>query len=498
MKINPIIVQKMNTLKEGYQNSLYYVIYNGPPNTLYDNYRYVVISGDETSIIRAIQAKTSIFRYIENPSDSVIAAEILNFGYFANTDKYKGIKVIDISIVKINAKKLEDYPDNYFTEIELEDIVSYNPDVYEFIKNKTGKMMIEALKSNPEVILDMEQNENNIIFALNRCLQLKHYICLSIFCKICEHSWVNYIDYTKIIRGTGNEEIVEALLIKLGILNKKITSGSLLCRIYNSISDLNSNKSYMIQRFIEKYPESLTQDLCDEFFQCSYKNIRYIPHIYQSDQMINFLISDLSYGNLWKYLHNNEDTKNKFNECTYIEYIPKEFQTKEKVVSSLERNIKLFSYVSEDFITKEMIEKAMLFNVDFKIPNNFLNGEIVNYLLSKNLENIFNIPCEFIDSDTMNFFFKLQKGTDKERRYDIIKYKLSYGNLSDEKIKSFIKVRPNLINSLSKNRRKDFLLTLICSNPYNLRLLTEEEKNADDGLLKKIALVNEPRASKYV
>lgn len=147
----------MNILKEGYRNSLYYVTYNGPPNTEYAVYKYAVCSGDERSIIRAIEAGCNIFNYIENPSDNVLAAAIIHDNLFLSSHhKYKGNKILDIAIVKKNTSKFKEYPDDYFTESELEDILSYNSSVYKDIKNKTKRMMLIALDNNPKIIFDME------------------------------------------------------------------------------------------------------------------------------------------------------------------------------------------------------------------------------------------------------------------------------------------------------------------------------------------------------
>lgn len=203
------------------------------------------------------------------------------------------------------------------------------------------------------------------------------------FCKLCDHKWVYYIDYTKIIPGTKNFEFVENLLIKLNILNKEIKDGSLICRIYkSSTSSYNSSNQYIFQSFIKDYPKSLTQELCDEFFECNQESIKYIPKEYQSKSMINLIISNLSYGNLWYLLNINEEVRERFNQCDYIEFIPPEFQTK-KVTLSLGRNIKNFKYVREDLLTKEMIERAINAGIGFEIPEKFYTREIVNYLLKK-------------------------------------------------------------------------------------------------------------------
>lgn len=78
----------------------------------------------------------------------------------------------------------------------------------------------------------------------------------------------------------------------------------------------------------------------------------------------------------------------------------------------------------------------------------------------------------------MDFFFNLQKCTVRKERYDIIKSKLSYKNgLSKGKIERFIITRPFLFNCLPKESRCDFIPKFISNNPYNIKYLTEEEKN---------------------
>lgn len=474
----------MNKLKEGYKDSLYRSVHEHYKNTLHIDYNYPVISGDENSIVRAIEWGTHIFPYVINPSDKVIAAGIVHRVYIPDIDSYKGNKVLDVAIIKREKSKYNDYPDDYFTNDEIMDIISYNPDVLKYIKNKTSNMVALGITRKPSVILDVDQTEENIIFALERTLSAKHVICLDIWCKICEYEWVNYIDYTKI---KTKMSVVETLLIKLKVLNVSNTSSqlSLMTRIYKSLGSHVTDKLYIFTNFVKKYPESLTQGLCKEFFECNYMTIINIPHEYQDDEMISFIISSLFYGSLWKYLRINGEVRDVFTKCDYIEYIPKEYHTIEKITLSLERNIDNFKFARKDLLDKEILDR-------------FFTSAKIKSTLTRNLRNIFNLPEIYISDETLSLFHSLQKGTPKKDRMKIIESEIRYGRLSKEFIQRLIIARPVLLGVVNKNKRHEYLTKLISENPYALSVLTEEEKNATGRFLVNLALQIEPKASKYV
>ena len=142
--------KEVKLLSSGYESALIYVVYNGPPNTIYNRYNGYLY--DEEGLIKAIKFCKDLYRFIKNPSEKVICSYIEFYG----TDGIKNsmpeiTKNIAKSIIINDYNKFNLYSE-FFNNDDVIDIIKFNPHMIKFnphmikyANNQTYEMCNDAI-----------------------------------------------------------------------------------------------------------------------------------------------------------------------------------------------------------------------------------------------------------------------------------------------------------------------------------------------------------------
>lgn len=302
-----------NILKKDFYNYCQRVVYNGPPQTITEDYKGRVY--DEYSLIRAIEFcdYSIITSQIENPSENVIIALIKKgFGFWdINKSKNPSKKILYAYFMYDKLPKENVFAENYklFTESEIIDILNKKPFYINHIENQLDKYCIISINKNPNSIRYIkEQNLEYCKLAIKVLNTSKAYYYendILLYLKFYDQELVNMILENPIILEYSycipNQYLNPSMIRKL-ILTKP--------KLVNNFSDY------------------IDQSLCNDLFNLSLDNISFIPKKYYTDIMIDTVSQSTRY-HLYKFISPHPSRYQQIFDLnpSNIKYIPYEYQT---------------------------------------------------------------------------------------------------------------------------------------------------------------------------
>lgn len=291
-------MESENILLPEFYNYLHVVLYNGPPETIYDKYHGRVTSGNEISILAALKVCCStiqLFKNIVNPSDNVILAHLNEHRYILLKDVKSGpSKSLIYESILINSSNFKDYK-LMFNESKIIKLLKQGVDIYKDIDDLTLEMSKLVLQNR----------------------------------YITDLTYFKYWDY----------ELIDMILADKSIISN-----------FDVIPDLSLHQ---IQKAILIHPLRLKcftniifdQEIYTKAYDQNYKCIEYIPYDFQTDYMHN----DIRNNHLEFVRFLRDRNQSDFDELIskysgYIEYVPEEFQTITMCKECVEYNKSLLKY----------------------------------------------------------------------------------------------------------------------------------------------------------
>lgn len=331
-----------NILLLEFYNYLDIEIYNGPPETIEIPYTKPVLSGNEHSIIKALEAcgPLMLFKYIYNPSDNVILLYLRKYTYTCL--KYikinrKPSKYLVQNAILINGQNFKDYKD-MFSEQEIIKFLEHNPHILQSIDNPTYEMYKIAMSKRGRLITHVA----------NQTLEL----CKLAIKNIIEEkgTYFNHCDFLKHIKFWDDE------------MSDMIVNDRRFCDNLDIIPNLSIEK---IEKAILINPMRLkcfsniifSEEIYVKAYNINFECIKFIPENCQTDDICNDIRN--------KYLiyiqysrDKNIDDFNKLISQNYknIQFIPENYQTIEMCKLVVNQN---YSYLNYCYC----IDKEMLFNI---------------------------------------------------------------------------------------------------------------------------------------
>jgi hypothetical protein len=441
-----------NKLKDGYKTALYYVVYNGPPNTIYNEYHGNVHT--EEGLINAIKVCDRLYCYIINPSEKVTIAQIKYHGIYDILKEQKITKNIASAIIHYDHEKFNDYA-NLFTDLEVIAMTKFNPQLVRYVKNQTFKMCNEAIdtmygRSRTKLYTELFHGGAGV--------------------------WHFNIDCT-FAAAFNQEFLTDTEMIELYSKIYELENGSINYMIpkyitYEMLEKYIKHYPTFLSEYMKKYHEhTLTDDqiklLYEKSIDISIYNIQHVDPKYQTSEMIKKII-DSPYGiQLYKYLNN-------IDESLYI--------------IEFEKNLNNIEFVPESYLTFNMCDRAVKCNPNNikYVPPKFQTLEMCKASCSKNVQLLSN--CEYIDREML---MEVHKQNINVPRKDRFKFLNSY---KENKICQILKIMPNLLRFIEQDKVTDTIIkTALETDGYTLQYIknkTEEYIN--------MALKNQPKAVMYI
>lgn len=314
-----------NILTDKFYYNLTYVIYNGPPNTIYGKYSGSVITED--GIIKAIETCCDLlFKHIINPSDNVSIAAIKknksNFYYLKNPSK---------SVLKFMIEKDEDVFDKYFdifTDDEIMELIAINSKIIQYVKVQTYEMSELAVKIKGE----------NIKYVRVQTPELCKLAIKNMFEQNHQYFYDQSLNILQTLTYFDNQIVdmivcVKYLLHEFDYIPKRF------------LTEQRIIKAIETNPFVIKFI-NLTQDLCDYAFDKNYNVFEYVPKEYQTITMIDKIING-KYYKLLRFINClTQETCNKIfgYDWSNIKYIPNQFQTKDMAMMAVTKDFNNLQY----------------------------------------------------------------------------------------------------------------------------------------------------------
>lgn len=419
---------EQNILTSDFYKHLGVVLYNGPPETIYGKFSdFTLYSGNEKTIIKAIQEcwdKNTLYKNIINPSDNVTIAYLKEEYFGFKNVKNPSKPVIKFAIVGYN--EIFDKYKHLFNHQETLELIERSPWIIKYIESPTIEQYKMALSKDGFVICCIENQTLELCkMALGQIINNKHYYAHGTILKNMKFIDDKMIDLIIDSRFLLHElkNIPEEFLNPVNI--EKIIKNCPMC-----LKDID-----------DKF---LTQELCELAFNLDIKSVQYIPHVFQTEYMID-KVKLGKYYNLIPFIKNLDQR-----------YCNQMFQ------DSLQ-NIK---FIPHAYQTRVMCIKAIEYHHTY-----------LKY-------------CAHIDDEILNMIFKSKcmVNIPKKNRFKFIL------DFDDNVIMKIIKAKPNLLSMIPENRQSDEIVKqALMTNGYNLEyVINKTEEHI------KIALQNQPKAIKYV
>lgn len=347
-----------NILTDEFFINLYYVIYKGPPSTIYEKYENIVDT--EESIIKAIKKCGSrLFQFIVNPSDNVInetlkVSKVPSFIF----DKLKNpSKQVIQTIIELEGSYYQQYK-NLFNENETMKLLEKNPSILKNIEKPTYLMNKVALSNNGLLIEYIDEQTEELCEIAIRNIYDNQYSYIN--------NVVSKIKYF-------NDNIVD--MIVSSPLAKQFYN---IPESYHNLRRVLEAVNFNPHIIINIKDEYKVQELYDIAFKSDINIIQYIPKKFQTDEMVNILKKhspDFSkyslYSRMLKYLKcSNIDTYMEIMnyDANNIVNVPYEYQTIEMCVEAIKKYYENLAYCR--YITSGMISDIFNSNYLKHIPKN--------------------------------------------------------------------------------------------------------------------------------
>ncbi len=451
------IKKEFNELKADYQNALHYVVYNGPPNTIYNEYRGNV--NTEYGLIEGVKVCNNLYKYVINPSEEVTIAHIQYNGFSDLSKELKITKDIASAMIKYDHKKYVEFED-MFNDNDLVHLLKFNPDVLRYIKKQTYQMCCDVIK--------------------NKCWKSQSRLFTELL-----HGGV----------GLWHENINESFVecFNLECFDEKEIMGLYGIMFQNNKNSIKYMRPKyitldMVRKYVETNPEFLQQytrnfpehSLSSIELKIMYQqmvkkgcyNYKHVDAKYQTHEMIDTLMNDTYGVAYYRFINNIEEIGEKI------------------YLKAFENNFDNIRHIPNKYITFDMCDKAVKYNRlnIAHVPDELQTLDMCRGVAMKDYSLI--QYCEHIDLDMLQSVNKQCVKLPKKDRYNFI------NNLSDDKIINILKIMPHLLRDIDKYKLKDSMIRIsLETDGYALEHV--DAQNQTDEFI-TIALKNQPKAEKYI
>ena len=449
--------KEFNKLKEGFQDTLFYVVYNGPPNTIYNDYRGNM--GTESGLIQGIKLCSGLYNYVINPSEQVTVAHIEHHGIYYLSKDLLITKNIARAIVKHDHNKIKEYRD-MFDDTDLIDMMQFNPDILRYVKKQTYEMCRNVIKNKTyrsQCALYTELFHGGA-GAWHENINASFVECFNLEC----FEEKEIIKLYELMFENNNNSI--------RYMKPRYITSDILCKY------VRRNPEFL-KEYMDKFPEHRlsTKELemmYEQMVDVGWYNFRYTDPKYQNQQMIDKIINNKYGVGMYQYIHNIEETGEKL----YIEAFEKDHDN--------------IAHIPNRYKTMDMCDRAVKYdnkNIRY-VPVEFQTLEICKVVGMKDYQLI--KYCEYIDLDVLQSVHKQRAKIAKKDRYDFI------NELDDNKIINILKIMPWLLQKIERNRLTyPMIRVALETNGYILEYVDKEDQT-DEFI--EIALKNQPEAKKYI
>jgi hypothetical protein len=273
-------MESENILLSEFYNHLEMVVYNGPPETIYDRYYGRVISGNENSILAALKkcwSTEALFKNIVNPSDNIIL-------YYLK----KEVKLL--KDVKLNPSKSLIYKSILIRSSNFKD--------YKLMLNESD--VIKLLKEGADIYKDID----DLTLEMSKLVLQNRYITDLTYFKYWDDELIDMIINDKSI--ISNFDVIPNL--SLDQIIKAILVYPLRLKCFTNII--------------------FDQDIYNKSYDQDYRCIEYILYDFQTDYMhIDIRTKHLDHVRFLRDKNQEDFYKLISIRTRYIEYVPEEFQT---------------------------------------------------------------------------------------------------------------------------------------------------------------------------
>jgi hypothetical protein len=444
-----------NKLKDGYEKVLSYVIYNGPPNTIYGEYEGNL--DVEYNLMQAVRLCSNLYKYIINPSENVTISHIEHHGLNHVSQNLNITKNIARAIIKHDHTTFKQYAE-IFDDNDVINMVKFNPRILKYVKKQTFEMCCQVMTI--------------------MCNRSRSALYTELF---CGGVGLWHEDIPADFAECFNPDcLTDDEMIKLYDIMFKYNKNSIRCMIpkYISIEMLDEFLKFnpnFIKEYITKYPDhKLSKEKLETIYKniidYSITNICYIDHKYQTPEMIDKVKND-RYGVMYyKYFYNIEETGQQL----YLE--------------AFEKDPNNIHCIPKKYITHEMYERAFKHDPQNirHIPSEFQTAEMCKIAAAKDVKLI--EYCEYIDLEMLLYVHKQCIKLPRKNRFDFIRY------FNNDKIVKILKVMPDLLRIIPAYRLNDLMIrSALETDGYVLQYVENQTHEYIE-----IALRSQPNAKKYI
>ena len=442
-------------MKEGYQSALCYVVYNGPPNTIYAEYRDSVQT--EGGLVDAVRTCSSLYRYITDPSERVTATQIKYHGLGDVAPDLEITKAIAGAMVQHNHRKFPDYAE-YFTDQEVTEMAESEPQLLRYVKGQTLEMCDRAID------------------AMARQMACKTYTELLHGGAALWHKNIDCTFTSAFNTSTLSRDEIGVLYSKMYRLEpRSIEYMSPEYVSYDMLAKYIRTCPKFLREWTRRDPAGglLTtgqiQQFYSEMVERAIYNIEYVDPEYQTPRMTELVTRSPNGVVYYQYIPSldisyylSEFRKNPDN----IRHIPEQYRTGDMCELAVRHNPHNIAYVPAQFQTPDMCSLCCRTKV-----------ELVSY-------------CQYVTRDMLLEVHKQKRSEPRVSRFRFI------NNLPEDKICQILGVMPDLLMHLYPYNLTDKVVrTALETDGYTLQYIEAERQTPS---LISLALCNQPRASKYV
>lgn len=454
--------KEVNGLKKGYQDTLWYVVYNGPPNTICNDYHGDVKT--ERGLIQGVKLCSRLYNYVINPSEQVTVAHIEHHGIYDISKDLLITKNIARAMIIYDHNQLKNYRD-MFTDDDLIDMLELNPNILRYVKKQTYEMCCNVIKN----IIHKSQS------ALHRDLfhggsGIWH-----------ENINASFVECFNLDCFDSKDEIIK--LYELMFENNNNSIRYMVPRYIslNMLSKYIQRNPEFLKEYIDKFPDNTLSTKELESMYCKMVdtmvyNFRYVDPKYQNQQMIDKIINDNHGVAMYQYIYNIEEIGKKLYTEAFeknhnnIAHLPNKYKTMDICDRAVKYNNRNIKYVPAEFQTLEMCRMVGM--------NDY---QLIKY-------------CNHIDLEMLQSVHKQCAKKARKERYDFI------NEFDDDKIITVLKIMPRLLLKIKHDRLTDQMIRVALErNGYILEYVIE--RIIQPLLIKDyidIALKNQPEAKKYI
>lgn len=314
----------------------------------------------------------------------------------------------------------------------------------------TNEFIIESLRKNPHWLtyldnVDTSEYPNYVLFSITQYFELKSKY------KISQTLNLPAINWEKLCKNNICCQTVINQIVEFGQLNEIPPCYVDEEQLIKGIKCASQEIEQYVKFALDTETKFDLKKIYKVLFDCDTFSINVIPHEFQSDEMIQKVLTEVASYNshILKFLRLTPEVEQKMLELCAIKDIPQHLHTNELCLKAINDDPYNLQYINSEFINELML-------------NTFFRHKLLR-----------DVP--------RNDRFSMITKFDEKRLIKILQYK------------------PMLLSILSSDQRTyNVLKSLVTFSGYSIQYLTYDEQNYNDCEFVKIALKNEPRAIKYL